>query len=171
MISILHIKKFQFQYGSIKSDEEMQHSKIEFLFQFQYGSIKRIFLHQQGALQLAYFNSNMVRLKADYDIAVISEQANFNSNMVRLKDPNMFRVPYVLFGFQFQYGSIKSFIEDSHGIMNNVFQFQYGSIKSRLAIIVADRFINFNSNMVRLKGLISLERFTITFISIPIWFD
>ncbi len=55
------------------------------LFQFHYGTIK-----SRGKLpdnvNPFYFNSTMVRLKAEEAAKAAMEEANFNSTMVRLKE-------------------------------------------------------------------------------------
>ena len=58
---------FQFQYGTIKRDNTNPENRMITLFQFQYGTIKRASLVRKKATILC-FNSNMVRLKALYDL-------------------------------------------------------------------------------------------------------
>ena len=72
--------------------------------------------------------------------------------MVRLKD-RLVCLNLMLDIFQFQYGSIKR-----RSIINIftstilIFQFQYGSIKRKAKGMGGYVDLNFNSNMVRLKG-------------------
>ena len=134
----------------------------------------------------------MVRLKVFTVVGNVIITSYFNSNMVRLK---VWRIkgkhPFV--GFQFQYGSIKSYYISQRFVFFSIFQFQYGSIKSdtpkskpeeirnfnsnmvRLkvsnSILCSCRCINFNSNMVRLKATIANDAHHNFIISIPIWFD
>ena len=98
------------------------------LFQFQYGSIKRP-KRDKSIAEKTSFNSNMVRLKEA--IAMENEQSNksFNSNMVRLKVFELLKDEFIVYEFQFQ----------------------YGSIKRGLCTIPSKAFLRFNSNMVRLK--------------------
>jgi len=79
------MKKFQFQFGAIKSGVPIGNYLSQYLFQFQFGAIKRserfirnghihIFQFQFGAIKSLVsgmeclcnpnFNSNLVRLKA-----------------------------------------------------------------------------------------------------------
>ncbi len=78
------------------------------LFQFQYGAIKS----ENDVLNIALltsFNSNMVRLKDNaLQICNIIENS-FNSNMVRLKAALTDLFDNVKLLFQFQYGAIKSY--------------------------------------------------------------
>ena len=71
--------------------------------------------------------------------------------------------------FQFQYGEIERALADTTSNIAAVFQFQYGEIESRT--MIADQVItaDFNSNMVRLRGIIYKSLCTIAVISIPIW--
>ena len=54
--------------------------------------------------------------------------------------------------FQFQNGSIKSFLVFTILITLEGFQFQNGSIKSMKGILAVTGLASFNSKMVRLKG-------------------
>jgi len=71
----------------------------------------------------------MVRLKAFCAFRSFFSAADFNSNMVRLKEDEAKLNDLGDKIFQFQYGSIKSFISKSFRKLVNLFQFQYGSIK------------------------------------------
>ena len=52
------------------------------VFQFHYGTIK-----SEKEMNLAiYFNSTMVRLKGDLNVPTRPDTGNFNSTMVRLKE-------------------------------------------------------------------------------------
>ena len=51
------------------------------------------------------------------------------------------------------------------------FQFQYGTIKRMLHSQKKEVYIRFNSNMVRLKGLLLPVTLPPIIVSIPIWYD
>ena len=76
--------------------------------------------------------------------------------MVRLKD-SYESTTYSAKAFQFQYGTIKRNEKLKLLRESNEFQFQYGTIKSIIFLYLNDYFGRFNSNMVRLKGLITLK--------------
>ncbi len=71
----------------------------------------------------------MVRLKAAKDPLARLQLAGFNSNMVRLKDEDRVARQGKK-RFQFQYGSIKRDLPAYEPHAGREFQFQYGSIKS-----------------------------------------
>ena len=140
-------------------------------FQFQYGAIKSS-CRNKSQNDIPYFNSSMVRLKVfNYRICNCS-LLYFNSSMVRLKgrNKNVFRCYYSL--FQFQYGAIKSGISKVIPLANvSEFQFQYGAIKSLGVITTFKSFRYFNSSMVRLKANRRCSCFALSYISIPVWCD
>mgnify|MGYP006943682986 CR=1 FL=1 len=73
--------------------------------------------------------------------------------MVRLKERNEMLSEYFIHEFQFHNGSIKRDKNKGATPMSNTFQFHNGSIKS---LDIANNrivFKDFNSTMVRLKGL------------------
>ncbi len=71
----------------------------------------------------------MVRLKVQLVADTEAKVIGFNSNMVRLKAALQSYYPNV-FGFQFQYGTIKRTYHRIAHKQHIVFQFQYGTIKS-----------------------------------------
>ena len=76
---------FQFQYGSIKSREQLDRDGSPYRFQFQYGSIKsRIFAQMQECFRLFQFQYGSIKSvhTTNYMLMLIG----FNSNMVRLKE-------------------------------------------------------------------------------------
>jgi len=121
---------FQFQYGSIKSDEYKNNLDFDKIFQFQYGSIKS-FVEAVNQIVPSYFNSNMVRLKEFHCLSFSYCATVFQFQYGSIK--SFFSLMSISFDtiFQFQYGSIKrtTIVKTKTAIL--VFQFQYGSIKSR----------------------------------------
>ncbi len=93
----------------------------------------------------------MVRLKGTPNYLIQIQIAGFNSNMVRLKDIKKEGYDPSFWEFQFQYGAIKS--QENEKIVETLmqFQFQYGAIKSCRHTYLRCELICFNSNMVRLK--------------------
>ena len=66
----INYSRFQFQYGAIKSISKWIKYKLQKLFQFQYGAIKS----SENILfrpDKKNFNSNMVRLRAQYLTALV----------------------------------------------------------------------------------------------------
>jgi len=76
-------------------------------FQFQYGAIKSNNREQQRNASESYFNSSMVRLKETSSIALSILDSDFNSSMVRLKVVKPSSICSMVSIFQFQYGAIK----------------------------------------------------------------
>ena len=99
------ICKFQFHYGTVKSFEAADVADWVFGFQFHYGTVKRP-AHQCVDLRLQCFNSTMVRLKD-------TGKRNQHS----------------LPAFQFHYGTVKSHRRDRKRLTGNKFQFHYGTVK------------------------------------------
>ena len=81
------------------------------------------------------FNSKMVRLKGQSKFLALATYPRFNSKMVRLKAWKTRRVHLRLL----------------------LFQFQNGAIKRTKAQYIADYYQCFNSKMVRLKDIDSLD--------------
>ena len=79
-----HQHIFQFHYGTIKRINVIHLPRFIRLFQFHYGTIKS---PRRGCKSDAwpYFNSTMVRLKAQIHPFVPPVGSDFNSTMVRLK--------------------------------------------------------------------------------------
>ena len=98
---------FQFQYGAIESGYGTSRATCQVIsipvwcdwkkakgtfnirknkrFQFQYGAIERSQLVHIYMSISEYFNSSMVRLKAEYFLFPVTMPPYFNSSMVRLK--------------------------------------------------------------------------------------
>ena len=81
------LNEFQFQYGAIKRENSQDAIFVNVMFQFQYGAIKSQKAWTK-AIDIASFNSNMVRLKALY--------LKSNTGVINM--------------FQFQYGAIKRIV-------------------------------------------------------------
>ena len=124
-----------------------------YIFQFQYGTVERI-LGCTPTSTLYYFNSSMVRLKGKMD----------------------YRIWVGLMLFQFQYGTVERILKMVAPSHYKLFQFQYGTVerckclflqravksisipvwygwKSYWAKKISRCSLDFNSSMVRLKGL------------------
>jgi len=100
------------------------------VFQFQFGAIKSVVLNV-GENHFSYFNSNLVRLKAQKPQPPAKQILYFNSNLVRLKEIS---------------GSFFS---------NSVPHFNSNLVRLKVAIWLSSpaKQVNFNSNLVRLKEL------------------
>ena len=140
------------------------------------------------------FNSTMVRLKDDAEIADTryfmtfqfhngsikrnhelqqvskSKQFQFHNGSIK-SDPDNVSFKRGINGFQFHNGSIKS---NGKGILLNhrdMFQFHNGSIKRWTASRLFSTQAGFNSTMVRLKGRCNHNVGNRRNVSIPQWFD
>ena len=105
------------------------------LFQFQSGTIKGQIVRQFFAAN-HYFNSNLVRLKVSKTTWIYKE----------------------FFEFQFQSGTIKGARKVEATLRLRIFQFQSGTIKGYLSGKAVHFGVDFNSNLVRLKGALDLCR-------------
>ena len=119
---------FQFHYGTIKRRVQYTEHQCVTGFQFHYGTIKSS-LEMWYIRKIDYFNSTMVRLKAQHisNIALIC--VYFNSTMVRLK----------VLSLRWQ------------AVRACIFQFHYGTIKRLYDCKPLSELTHFNSTMVRLK--------------------
>ena len=123
--------RFQFQHGTIKRIRNNNPFNLIKTFQFQHGTIKR-----KRAQTL------------------LAEERFFNSNMVRLKAEKLVKKGYATY-FQFQHGTIKRLYRKYKELNSKLFQFQHGTIKSPIIITQQRTHPIFNSNMVRLKEYLS----------------
>ncbi len=128
---------FQFQNGTIKSLKLDVRKYYPSVFQFQNGTIKRKGSSTTIRRDVRCFNSKMVRLKAVVLTSLVTYKVGFNSKMVRLKvlqiilvlidswcfNSKMVRLKVLPWRtteacaerFQFQNGTIKSFVMWSAG--------------------------------------------------------
>ena len=99
----------------------------------------------------SYFNSKVVRLKENANIASSMRKINFNSKVVRLKD-YLFRKSKRYFKkFQFQSGAVKSRFLDNKLGRTLYFNSKVVRLKERLGCKTIIPQLHFNSKVVRLK--------------------
>ena len=120
-------------------------------FQFQNGTIKSV-QYPVCIRLINYFNSKMVRLRANLNYPLQAVLQNFNSKMVRLRGIKPLHHPKTP-KFQFQNGTIKSRSKAEAGI----FKANFNSKMVRLREIPVWRsrglIFYFNSKMVRLRAV------------------
>ena len=118
-------------------------------FQFQYGAIKSFCFVVVVICCCCYFNSSMVRLKAQ----TLKQYVN-------------------VIAFQFQYGAIKSSLPPKVVTCFFLFQFQYGAIKRRVQLLdTICRSCLFQFQYGAIKRNLLILSFYISIISIPVWCD
>ena len=83
----------------------------------------------------------MVRLRETYLTSILLQIATFNSNMVRLRVPFLFSFLGSTYNFQFQYGAVKRKGFLCNGFPRFSFQFQYGAVKRIISICTHTSFI------------------------------
>ncbi len=73
--------------------------------------------------------------------------------MVRLREERIQMQKTTILEFQFHYGTIKRNINNKRKVQSRVFQFHYGTIKRMYGYEHLKDLADFNSTMVRLRGL------------------
>ena len=92
--------------------------------------------------------------------------------MVQLKAPCLSHGSLFSGIFQFQYGTIKSCIENLISDLRHKFQFQYGTIKRYYRDRLSQRRIKFQFQYGTIKRLDKIHKSsTVNEISIPIWYN